>query len=52
MEEFKDFISQFGEIEEITIVADKLSKKYRGFGFITFKVEESSRKLLDNKEGN
>ncbi|KAM7250199.1 hypothetical protein ACFE04_022082 [Oxalis oulophora] len=48
-EEIKDFFKIFGEITEVVVMKDRESKKSRGFGFITFELEESADNLLKNK---
>ncbi|XP_061389659.1 ribonucleoprotein RB97D-like [Musca vetustissima] len=37
----RNFFYQFGEIEDIIIMRDTVTKRSRGFGFITFKSSES-----------
>ncbi|NCN51431.1 RNA-binding protein [archaeon] len=34
--ELRDLFSQFGEIEDATVILDKFTKKSKGFGFVTF----------------
>jgi RNA recognition motif-containing protein len=36
VEQFKDYFSKFGTVEEVDIIEDKTSGKRRGFAFITF----------------
>jgi RNA recognition motif-containing protein len=38
--QLRDYFSQFGEVTESRLVKDKRTKKFRGFGFVTF--EDSS----------
>lgn len=45
-EELKKLFSPFGEIEDAIVIADKDSGKSRGFGFVTFKEEESMKKAI------
>jgi len=42
----KELFEQFGEIEEATIIADKFSGRSKGFGFVTFKEDESAKKAI------
>lgn len=49
---FKEFFSQFGEIEDSIVILDKDTGRSRGFGFITFKYEESAERVLENYENN
>lgn len=34
--QLRDYFSQFGEVSESRLVKDKRTKKFRGFGFVTF----------------
>src|SRR3989344_5513361 len=45
-EELKKVFSSFGEIEEATIIKDKFSGRSKGFGFVTFKDEESAKQAI------
>jgi len=51
--ELRELFSKFGEIEEITLITDKFSKRSKGFGFVTFKDEadaERATKEMGGKE--
>ena len=37
---------KFGQVESVTITKDKLSGKSKGFGFVTFKDDESANKAI------
>jgi len=43
--------SSFGEVEEVKLMYD-LNHMVRGFGFVTFKNQESAQKVLDNYYDN
>lgn len=45
-EALKKAFSEFGEIEEATIIVDKFSKRSKGFGFITFSDDEAGKKAI------
>lgn len=41
-----ELFSPFGEIEEAIIITDKFSGRSKGFGFVTYKDEESAKKAI------
>jgi len=41
-DKLKKLFSSFGEIEEATMISDKFSGRSKGFGFVTFKSDESA----------
>ncbi|CAI5480533.1 unnamed protein product [Closterium sp. Yama58-4] len=45
-ETFKDFFSQYGEIEEGAVAFDRETHKSRGFGFVTYRSADDARKAL------
>jgi len=45
-EKLKELFSSYGEIEEATIISDKFSGRSKGFGFVTFKNDESAKKAI------
>ena len=45
-EGLKKLFSSYGEIEEATVITDKYSGRSKGFGFITFKEDESGKKAI------
>ena len=46
LEEFTDYFEKYGEIEDIAIIGDKLTKEPRGFGFVTYVNIESVYTVL------
>ena len=42
----KGLFADFGEMEEVVIISDRFSGRSKGFGFITFKDEESAKKAI------
>ncbi len=52
-EKLKELFSQYGEIEEAVVVANKFSGRSKGFGFVSFKEDASAEKAvaeMDKKE--
>ena len=45
-EGLKGLFADFGEMEEVVIISDRFSGRSKGFGFITFKDEESAKKAI------
>jgi RNA-binding protein Musashi len=45
-ENLKNYFSQYGEVLECMIMKDAITKRSRGFGFITFKDANSVEKVL------
>lgn len=41
-----ELFSSYGEIEEATVISDKHSGRSKGFGFVTFKDDESAKKAI------
>lgn len=49
----KALFSSFGEIEQATVISNRETGRSRGFGFVTFKEDESANKAIgemNNKE--
>jgi len=51
-EEFRKYFEQYGEIEDCIVMREKESGRPRGFGFITFSDEDSTKKVLMNYHHN
>ena len=49
-DDLKDYFGQFGELENVQIVMDPLTGRSRGFAFLIYKVEESMKKAIENKD--
>ncbi|OMJ94370.1 hypothetical protein SteCoe_2413 [Stentor coeruleus] len=49
---FKGFFEQFGEVEDSVVMLDRETGRPRGFGFVTFKSEDSADKVLENHSKN
>ncbi|PIA47984.1 hypothetical protein AQUCO_01400522v1 [Aquilegia coerulea] len=45
-EKLREFYSQYGEIEDCNVVADKITGKSKGYGFLCFKHRRSAQKAL------
>jgi len=41
-----EMFSSYGEIEEAIVISDKHSGRSKGFGFVTFKEDESGKKAI------
>jgi len=51
---FLEFFQQFGEVLDSVVMVDRLTKRSRGFGFVTFAKEDDANSLLTdipNKSG-
>lgn len=42
----KELFSSYGDIEEAIVIKNNFSGRSKGFGFITFKEEESAKKAI------
>lgn len=45
-EKLKEIFSEFGEVEEATVINDKFSGRSKGFGFVTFVNDEEADKAI------
>ena len=46
-EKLKELFASYGEIEEAIVISDKFSNRSKGFGFVTFKDDESAKKAVE-----
>lgn len=47
-DDLKTYFSKFGELDDYVVMIDRDSQKPRGFGFVTYKSEESVKEVLQN----
>jgi RNA recognition motif-containing protein len=45
-EKLRELFSSYGEVEEASVIKDKFSGRSKGFGFVTFKDDESAKKAI------
>lgn len=45
-EKLKELFTEFGDVEEATVISDKFSGRSKGFGFVTFANDESAKKAI------
>lgn len=43
----RELFESYGEIEEANVIINKFSNRSKGFGFVTFKSEESAKKAVE-----
>ncbi|WVZ60692.1 hypothetical protein U9M48_010679 [Paspalum notatum var. saurae] len=48
-EDLVDYFKKFGEITDVIVMADKVTRKPRGFGFVTFDCEDATDKALNQR---
>ena len=46
-ESLKKAFSEFGDVEEATIIVDKFSNRSKGFGFVTISDDEAAKKAIE-----
>ena len=47
----KEIFSSFGEISEAVVIADRFSRRSKGFGFVTFANAEDAKKAIEGMNG-
>jgi RNA recognition motif-containing protein len=47
-ESLKKAFSEFGNVEEASVIVDKFSGRSKGFAFVTFSEDESAKKAIDS----
>ncbi len=50
-DELKSMFSEFGEIVDAVVIADRDSGRSKGFGFVEFSSEEDAKKAVDAMAG-
>ena len=49
--ELREAFSEFGEIEDSTVILDKFTKRSKGFGFVTFVNDADADKAISEMNG-
>ena len=49
--ELRELFSEFGEIEDSTVILDKFTKRSKGFGFVTFVNDADAEKAISEMNG-
>lgn len=50
-DKLKEVFSEYGNVEEATVIIDKFSRRSKGFGFVTFENDEDADKALAEMNG-
>lgn len=50
-EQLKEGFAEFGEVEEVIIIKDKMTGRSKGFGFVTFVNDEDADKAVEGTHG-
>ncbi len=50
-ESLKEYFEQFGAVEDAFIMKDKVTRRSKGFGFVTFTNEEDALKAIEATNG-
>ena len=51
-DELREAFAQFGEIEDLVIITDKVSGRSKGFGFVTFAEAADADKAIEALNGH
>ena len=49
-DDLQEYFGRFGEIESVKLVTDSKNERSRGYAFLLYKDERSSKKVLENKD--
>lgn len=44
--DLRDLFSEFGDVEDATVILDRDTRRSKGFGFVEFKDEEAAKKAV------
>ena len=50
LDDFKQYFSKYGELDDCVILKDKRTQKPRGFGFVTYRDISSVHAVMSTKE--
>ena len=51
-EDLREYFGKYGDITDAVVIRDKITKKSRGFGFVTFKTLASTDKVIQDGREN
>jgi RNA recognition motif-containing protein len=49
--DLQEAFSKFGEVSEVSLIADKFSGRSKGFGFVTFANDDDAKKAIEEMDG-
>ncbi len=50
-DKLKEIFSEFGTVTDAVVIADKFSKRSKGFGFVEFDTDEAGQKAISEMNG-